>query len=90
VSMDVRNISKLAEKPYMVSWKADGTRYLMLIEGPGLVYFIDRDNSVFTVQTMTFPCRKDLHDHLFETLVDGVIALASLTSLPFLCHWVLL
>lgn len=26
VSMDVTNIRKLHEKPYMVSWKADGVR----------------------------------------------------------------
>ena len=72
MSMDIRNINLLATKPYMVSWKADGTRYLMLIEGPGRIFFIDRDNSVFTVHNITFPWRKDIHDHLFETLVDGV------------------
>ena len=27
VSMDVQNIRLLNEKPYRVSWKADGTRY---------------------------------------------------------------
>ena len=27
VSMDRKNIGLLAEKPYMVSWKADGTRF---------------------------------------------------------------
>ena len=30
VSMDRKNIGFLAEKPYMVSWKADGTRFLHL------------------------------------------------------------
>ncbi len=27
VSMDVQNIQLLHDKPYRVSWKADGTRY---------------------------------------------------------------
>jgi len=70
--MDVRNINKLSEKPYMVSWKADGIRYLMLIEGPDRVYFIDRDNCVFRARDISFPCRKNLYDHLRDTLVDGV------------------
>lgn len=70
--MDMRNICKLSEKQYMVSWKADGTRYLMLIEGEGRVYFIDRDNCVFVAHNITFPCKKNLNDHLYETLVDGV------------------
>jgi len=72
VSMDVNNLKFLAEKPYMVSWKADGTRYLMLIDGPQEIYFIDRDNCVFQAPGVTFPCRKDLHAHITDTLVDGV------------------
>jgi len=71
--MDIRNIGKLSEKQYMVSWKADGTRYLMLIEGPGRVYFIDRDNCVFKANDISFPCKKNLYEHLTETLVDGVM-----------------
>lgn len=70
--MDINNIAKLSEKPYMVSWKADGTRYLMLIEKAGSVYFIDRDNCVFRVEGMTFPSKKNFNEHLFQTLVDGV------------------
>ena len=72
VSMDVNNIGFLAESPYMISWKADGTRYLMLIEDRDQVYFIDRDNCIFQVHGMTFPYRKNPAEHLTETLVDGV------------------
>ena len=65
VSMDRKNIGFLAEMPYMVSWKADGTRcdhlggyiqhnadirYMMLVDGENEVYFLDRDNCVFQVE----------------------------------------
>ena len=33
-----------------VSWKADGTRYMMLLDGEDEVYFIDRDNCVYKVR----------------------------------------
>jgi len=33
VSLDRDRIRLLQEKPYKVSWKADGTRYMMLIAG---------------------------------------------------------
>jgi mRNA-capping enzyme len=72
VSMDRNNLRLLHEKPYMVSWKADGTRYLMLIDGPGEIYFIDRDNCVFQAPGVTFPYRKNPEAHIFDTLVDGV------------------
>ncbi|XP_037570170.1 mRNA-capping enzyme [Dermacentor silvarum] len=71
VSMDRQNIHKLREKEYMVSWKADGTRYMMLIDGENEVYFIDRDNCVFQVSNLYFPRRKDRTQHIQETLVDG-------------------
>ncbi|KAF5300294.1 hypothetical protein FQA39_LY11151 [Lamprigera yunnana] len=70
VSMDQANIKLLGEKPYSVSWKADGTRYLMLIENEEEVYFFDRDNCVFIVKGLKFPHRKELR-HLRDTLVDG-------------------
>ncbi|KAJ8865971.1 hypothetical protein PR048_033495 [Dryococelus australis] len=71
VSMDMNNITLLHEKPYRVSWKADGMRYMMLILGENEVYFIDRDNSVFEVSGLRFPHRKDLSRHLTNTLLDG-------------------
>ncbi|XP_044283809.1 mRNA-capping enzyme isoform X2 [Varanus komodoensis] len=71
VSMDEQNIKLLEQKPYKVSWKADGTRYMMLIDGKNEVYMIDRDNSVFHVSALEFPFRKDLRAHLDNTLLDG-------------------
>ncbi|KAL5013443.1 hypothetical protein ScPMuIL_007713 [Solemya velum] len=71
VSMDIPNLEFIKKKPYKVSWKADGTRYLMLIDGPNEVYTFDRDNTVFHVPNLQFPKRKDLNGHLFSTLVDG-------------------
>ncbi|PVD31857.1 hypothetical protein C0Q70_07276 [Pomacea canaliculata] len=75
VSMDMKNLEYLKLKPYMVSWKADGTRYLMLIDGPNQVFMIDRDNAVFHVRDLQFPRRKDLKSHIFDTLVDGEMIL---------------
>lgn len=72
VSMDMENIWHLNKKPYRVSWKADGMRYMMLINGPGEVYFFDRDHNVFKVQGLRFPHRKDFNRHLKDTLIDGV------------------
>ena len=47
--MGVGNIKMLTEKPFMVSWKADGVRYLMLLNGKDQVFMVDRDNTVFKV-----------------------------------------
>ncbi|XP_046834678.1 mRNA-capping enzyme [Vespa velutina] len=71
VSMDLKNIRLLHEKPYRVSWKADGTRYMMLIQADREIYFIDRDNSVFQAEGLTFPHPKDLSKCLGDTLLDG-------------------
>lgn len=49
VSMDCQNLQLLATNPYRVSWKADGTRYMLLIDGKDDIYFLDRDNNVFKV-----------------------------------------
>ncbi|KAK7091176.1 mRNA-capping enzyme-like [Littorina saxatilis] len=75
VSMDIQNLEFLKQKPYMVSWKADGTRYIMLIDGKDQVYMIDRDNAVFHVPGLEFPKRKDLNAHIQDTLVDGEMIL---------------
>lgn len=72
VSMDKNNLSHIATDPYMVSWKADGTRYMMLIDGKNEIYFVDRDNTVFQVNNLTFPHRKNPSKHICDTLVDGV------------------
>lgn len=70
VSMDRINIKLLHTKPYKVSWKADGTRYMMLIKDKDEIYFFDRDNSCFKVSNLTF-FKRDLVNHLKNTLIDG-------------------
>ncbi|ESO07460.1 hypothetical protein HELRODRAFT_92373 [Helobdella robusta] len=76
VSMDQRNIAFLTERPYKVSWKADGVRYLMLIENKDNVFMINRDNTVFkVVQKLTFKKRKELKTDLPNTLLDGEMVL---------------
>ena len=63
----------LSLMPYRVSWKADGTRYLMLILSAGEVYMVDRDNAVFRVSNLRIASRSDPHRvHVKNTLVDGV------------------
>ncbi|XP_052757830.1 mRNA-capping enzyme [Galleria mellonella] len=75
VSMDVTNLRKLHEKPYRVSWKADGVRYMMLIDGEGEVYMFDRDNCAFKVFGLRFLHRHDLRRHLKDTLLDGELVI---------------
>lgn len=48
------------------------SRYMMLILKEGQVYCLDRDNSVFEVDGLKFPHRKDPHRRLGDTLLDGV------------------
>ncbi|ESN99963.1 hypothetical protein HELRODRAFT_113375 [Helobdella robusta] len=72
VSMNQENILFLTRRPYKVSWKADGTRYLMLIEKKDSVFMMDRDNTVFRVeQNLTFKRRKEPNADLCNTLLDG-------------------
>lgn len=75
VSMDVQNIKLLHEKPYRVSWKADGVRYMMLILKEKEIYLIDRDNNVFAAPQFHFPQRKFPREHVFDTLLDGEMVL---------------
>ncbi|MCP9259796.1 mRNA-capping enzyme [Dirofilaria immitis] len=46
VSMERDNLRFLAEKKYMVSWKADGIRYMVLIDDEDSIYALDRNNNV--------------------------------------------
>ena len=71
VSLDRQNIELLSQRPYRVTWKADGTRYLMLILKEEEVYFIDRENIVFITDKFFFPRRKNPDEHICNTLVDG-------------------
>ena len=71
VSMDRDNLSYLTRNHYKVSWKADGTRYMMLIDGPNSIFFADRDHAIFKVEGMTFLTRKNEKEHIAGTLLDG-------------------
>ncbi|XP_019851711.1 PREDICTED: mRNA-capping enzyme-like isoform X3 [Amphimedon queenslandica] len=75
VSMDVQNIRFLNEKPYRVSWKADGTRYMLYIKDKGHIYLIDRDNSVFNSPNITFLSRKREGEHLRDCVADSELVL---------------
>lgn len=81
VSMDQQNIKLLHQKPYRVSWKADGTRYMMLINKENEIYFFDRDNSCFQVSSLKFPHRRDLKRHLKDTLLDGEMVIDKVNGL---------
>lgn len=81
VSMDLNNIHLLSQKPYRVSWKADGSRYMMLILKENEVYFFDRDNSVFQVSGMRFPWREDIKKHIYDTLIDGEMVIDKVNGL---------
>ncbi|XP_072106080.1 mRNA-capping enzyme isoform X4 [Mobula birostris] len=82
VSMDKQNIKFVEQKPYKVSWKADGVRYMMLIDGKNEVYMIDRDFAVFHVANLEFPLRKDLRVHLSNSLLDGEMIIDKVNGHP--------
>lgn len=71
VSMDLDNLTSLRDNPYKVSWKADGTRYMMLIAGRREIYLADRDYSIFQAPEVEFRQKHNLILHLSDTLVDG-------------------
>lgn len=73
VSMSHANLDFLAKAPYKVSWKADGTRYMMLIECENQIYLFDRDFNVFEIvdNHPKFPRRKQPDQHIIDTLLDG-------------------
>ena len=74
VSMEHQNLGLLSSRPYMVSWKADGMRYLVLINGEDEVYAFDRDNNVFQIP-LKFPRKDHLDQHVCDTLVDVEVIL---------------
>ena len=64
--MDRDNLQLLRQRYYYATWKADGTRYMMLITIDGC-YLIDRGFNFRRVQ-MRFPCKptNDVCFHCFE------------------------
>ncbi|VVA93609.1 unnamed protein product [Arabis nemorensis] len=73
VSLDRESLQLLRQRYYYVTWKADGTRYMMLITIDGC-YLIDR-NFKFRRTQMRFPCRhqtEGISDKVHHyTLLDG-------------------
>jgi mRNA-capping enzyme len=69
VSVTKENLSLLGQHEYYVSWKADGTRYLMLIWDKH-VYMVGRDNAFFAIDGLFFP--RLGAEWLDNTLLDGV------------------
>lgn len=45
---------------------------MMLINKRDEIFFIDRNNSVFEVENLTFLKYNNLNEHLEDTLLDGV------------------
>ncbi|PSS09837.1 MRNA guanylyltransferase [Actinidia chinensis var. chinensis] len=74
------NLQLLRQRYYYATWKADGTRYMMLITMDGC-YLVDRNFNFRRVQ-MRFPC-KSTNDALAEkthhfTLLDGEMIIDTL------------
>lgn len=75
VSLDKTNLSLFRQHKYLVSWKADGTRYLLLILGSRGSFLVGRDNSIFTVPNLYFPTPDSAAVTLDNTLLDGELVL---------------
>jgi mRNA-capping enzyme len=60
VSLDRGNLGQLRARHYMVTWKADGTRYMLLLCSWG-TYLIDRAYSVRRVQVRRLGCLHSPH-----------------------------
>lgn len=71
VSMDVQNVHLIKTKPYLVSWKADGNRYMLYIQDEDNIFFLTRSLQLWRVVGLKFPKLEDLQSHLTDTLVDG-------------------
>ncbi|KAL1225266.1 hypothetical protein V5N11_036186 [Cardamine amara subsp. amara] len=71
VSLDREGFQLLRQRYYYATWKADGTRYMMLLTRDGC-YLIDRNFRFRRVQ-MRFPCWQDKSDYKVHhnTLLDG-------------------
>ncbi|KMS97069.1 hypothetical protein BVRB_7g179300 [Beta vulgaris subsp. vulgaris] len=68
VSLDRENLQLLRQRYYYATWKADGTRYMLLLCPDG-AYLVDRNFKFRRVQ-MRFPCKNMTELHQY-TLLDG-------------------
>lgn len=75
VSMDLKNIQLLKTQAYRVSWKADGSRYMMYVEDRDNVFFLTRSLQLWRVQgRLEFPKnldREKISSYFQDTLFDG-------------------
>ncbi|KAL5223873.1 hypothetical protein ABZP36_010512 [Zizania latifolia] len=69
VSLNSENLQILRQRYYYATWKADGTRYMMLITRNGC-FLIDR-NFCFRRVQMRFPLRNPNEGFHHYTLIDG-------------------
>ena len=56
----------------MVSWKADGTRYMMYIQDKDNIFMVDRFYNFYRI-FYCLPTRANPHEFHFETILDGEI-----------------
>lgn len=79
VSLDRDNLQLLRQRYYYATWKADGTRYMMLIATHGC-YLIDR-NFCFRRVQLHFPLKipNEGSSHNF-TLIDGEMVIDKLST----------
>ncbi|MFQ6642447.1 hypothetical protein Gotur_017402, partial [Gossypium turneri] len=75
VSLNRDNLQLLRQHYYYATWKADGTRYMMLITVDGC-YLIDRHFNFRRVQ-IRFPCSYRNSTHHY-TLLDGEMVIGTL------------
>ncbi|KAH9608157.1 hypothetical protein KSS87_015409 [Heliosperma pusillum] len=68
VSLDRENLQLLRQRYYYATWKADGTRYMLLLSSDGC-FLVDRNFKFRRVQ-LRFPCKNMSEFHQF-TLLDG-------------------
>lgn len=86
-----RNTMHLIQRDaYKVSWKADGTRYLLLTDG-GTTHMIGRDNCVFKVPYLIFPRGEGEPRSGFReigtTLIDGELVRDQRPCTPAISQW---
>ncbi|CAI4222640.1 unnamed protein product [Auanema sp. JU1783] len=69
-SNERNNLEFFSKEKFLVSWKADGMRYMVYIGGKDEVYAFDRDNEIFIINNLEFPHSSGTR-HLSNTLVDA-------------------
>ncbi|KAI1711305.1 mRNA capping enzyme, catalytic domain-containing protein [Ditylenchus destructor] len=68
------NIEMLEKDSHMVSWKADGIRYLVLIDGEEHVYAMDKETNIFRIPRLKF-IHSQTKQHICNTLVDTTMVI---------------